>query len=257
MSAADGHEKGRPMTRLATDFMVAKIRLVTDPQSLAEQASDLLARAVSTGIDQRGWGSLALSGGRTPVETLQRLGRADLNWSQVCVTLVDERWVEPWSADSNQCLLREHLFFGAARFARFIPMKSSAISPLAGIGRHVQAMQTLPLPLDAVLLGMGEDGHFASLFPQSRALREGLDLDSPCSCIAVPEGAGGAAPTQPRMSLTLATIAKARRVVLLTSGEAKLRMLRRALGEICDPTELPVAALLAARPDTVILHDAS
>lgn len=236
--------------------MTAQIKVLPDAETVAQKAAGLLGDAVSIGMTLRGWGSLALSGGRTPIPTFHELRRLRLNWSQVCVTLVDERWVEPGAHDSNQRLLEEHFLAGPARKARFVPMKNSAFSPLAGIGRHVQALHTVPKPLDAVLLGMGEDGHFASLFPHSSALRFGLDLDSASTCVAVPIGHDGAAPAQERMSLTLATIAKAGRIVLLTSGAAKLEVLERAIETVCNPTELPIAALLAARPDTTILHSA-
>jgi 6-phosphogluconolactonase len=242
------------MTRLAADLMAARIRVVRSPKIVAQMAAERLADAATTGMYERGWGSLALSGGRTPTATLTELSRHDLKWAQVCVTLVDERWVEPGSSDSNQRLIEDQLLTGPAQRCRFVPMKTSAISPLAGIGSQVQTMHTLPLPFDGVLLGMGEDGHFASLFPHSRALRDGLNLDSPSSCVAVDQGEQGAPPALPRMSLTLATIAKARKIILLTSGSAKLRVLERAIREICNPAELPIAALLAARPDATILH---
>ncbi len=244
------------MTRLAADQMTARITVLASPEPAARRAAGLIADAVSLGIAERGAGSLALSGGATPLPTFHQLRRADLDWSRVCVTLADERWVDPSSPESNQRLVVEHFLAGPARKARFVPMKNPGFSPLAGIGRHVQALQTIPMPLDAVLLGMGEDGHFASLFPRSSALRIGLDIDSAGTCVAAPAGGDGLAPAQERMSLTLAAIAKARRIVLLTRGARKLEVLERAVRTICNPTELPIAALLAARPDTVILHSA-
>jgi 6-phosphogluconolactonase len=104
---------------------------------------------------------------------------------------------------------------------------------------------------------MGEDGHFASLFPGSPVLAEGLNTGSIMLCLAVPAGEGGRPPSQPRLSLTLTAIARADTVVLLTSGEAKLAVLKRALSKDCDPMRTPIAALFAARPDTLILHGPS
>jgi 6-phosphogluconolactonase len=242
------------MTRLASEPMTAQVTLLATTEGSARWAAALLAEAVSIGIAERGSGSLALSGGRASVPTFHELRKQGLNWRRVCVTLVNERWIAPSSPDSNQRLIAEHLLAGPPDEARFIPMKNPTCSPLAGIGRHIRALQTIPKPLDAVLLGMGEDGHFASLFPGSRALRDGLDLESPSTCVAVSAGEAGQAPGQDCMSLTLATLAKARRLVLQTSGAHKLAVLKRAIHTVCNPLELPIAALLAARPDIVILH---
>jgi 6-phosphogluconolactonase len=242
------------MTRLVADQMAARITLLPTPRAVATRAAGVLAEALRAGVVERGLASLALSGGSTPIPTFHELRERDLDWSRVCVTLVDERWVDPASPDSNQKALELHFLTGPARAARFVPMKNSALSPLTGIGRHVQALHTVPRPLDAVLLGMGEDGHFASLFPNSRALRIGLDLDSDGSCVAVPAAEDGSAPAQDRLSLTLAILVRARRLVLLTSGDRKLDVLQRAIETPCNPIDLPIAALLAARPDVEILH---
>ena len=243
------------MIPLVTGLWTAGITILATPEAVARRAATLLTGALSAAIDERGRGVLALCGGRTPGLTFQELARRPLNWERVCVTLVDDRWVEPDSPHSHQRMVEENLLAGLATKARFLPVKNAAVSPLAGIGRHIRALQSAPLPIDAVLLGMGEDGHFASLFPRSSALPMGLDPESSASCVAVPVGQGGAAPRQERLSLTLGAIAKARAIVLLTSGDAKLRVLRRAIDTVSNPTELPIAALLAARPDTVILHE--
>jgi 6-phosphogluconolactonase len=241
------------MTQPASDLAAPRIVVAEDA---AQRAAAILAGAVAEGVNEHGVGVLAVSGGRTPVDCFHALAETEIDWGRVCVTLVDERWVEPSSQDSNQRLVETHLLQGAAVRARLLPMKTAGASPADGLGPYSQALAALPV-LDAVLLGMGEDGHFASLFSGSPVLAEGLDPISETLCVAVPAGAEGQSPSQPRLSLTLAAIARARAIVLLTSGEAKLAVLQRALSKACDPMRTPIAALFAARPDTLILHGPS
>ena len=135
-------------------------------------------------------------------------------------------------------------------------MKSPGSTPEDGVAPMAAALGPTPV-FDAVLLGMGEDGHFASLFPGSPALAAGLDPASDALAVAVPAGQGGLAPPQPRLSLTLAAIVRSRSIILLTGGEAKLAVLQAALSKGSDPRDRPIATLLNARPDTLILHGPS
>lgn len=222
-----------------------------DPISdlLDRACASMLADALRKAIAERGAASLAVAGGRTPEAAFRHLSDEDLDWSSVAVTLVDERWVEPSSPDSNERLVRQTLLRGRAGSARFIPMKSASPQPdEAGFAAALP-----PGPFDAVLLGMGEDGHFASLFPDSPALAQGLDLDSAKRVIAVPRADVGA-PPQPRLSLTLAEIARAGLIVLLVKGREKQDVIDRAQREGADPRRLPIAALFAARRDVRILQ---
>ena len=179
----------------------------------------------------------AATGGSTPKACYEQLRERPIDWSRVDVTLGDERWVPPSSPDSNQGMLQAELLQGGAAPARLVPLWRDLASPEATAEAAEPDIAAL-LPFEVVLLGMGEDGHFASLFPGSPALAEGLDLDTPRLCIGVP--AGAPAPPQPRISLTLRALVETRLVVLLITGEAKLRMLRSAMAG----ADLPVRALL-------------
>jgi 6-phosphogluconolactonase len=216
---------------------------------LDRAAADMLAGALRTAIETRGEALLAVPGGRTPEGVFRHLADQALDWSKVTVTLVDERWVDPTSPDSNERLVRERLLQGPVAEARFIPMKSD--HPYPDDKAFVLALP--PAPLDAVLLGMGEDGHFASLFPDSPALTPGLDPNSIMRALAVPPADHGA-PAQPRLSLTMAEIARAGLVVLLVKGPDKQRAIDQAQAPGANPRRLPIAALLAARPDVRILQ---
>ena len=205
-----------------------------------EAATDIAARIatiLSDAIAQRGVASIALSGGRSPRSVLEALSHADLDWGKVVVTLVDERWVAPDSADSNEKLVRDTLLKGAAAQARFVPMKTPAADAYAGQAAVEAAFADLPWPLDIVLLGMGDDGHAASLFPLGKELAEGLATQA-LTIAATPP----AAPHQ-RMSLTAHGILQSRHIFLQISGAGKKAVYDRALagGSVA---ELPIRLAL-------------
>jgi 6-phosphogluconolactonase len=208
-----------------------------DPDKLAEAAADLVAGALLEGVMTRGWASLAGAGGTTPAPLYRLLAHRDLPWAKVGVTLTDERFVDPASPQSNQRLFSETLLAGFARKAAFLPLMNPAPSP-AEAAQAVETEVRALLPFDVVLLGMGEDGHFASMFPHSPALALGLDPDAEAVVIAAPEG--HPAPPQPRLTLTLAALLKSKLIVVLIIGEAKRAVLERAQTDAA----LPIFAVL-------------
>jgi 6-phosphogluconolactonase len=205
--------------------------------ALAEGAADLVAGALIEGVMVRGWGSFAGAGGTTPAPVYRLLAHQDLPWSKVGVTLPDERFVDAASPLSNQRLLIETLFTGFARKAAFTPMMAEAETPEAAAEAVEQDIAAL-LPFDVVLLGMGEDGHFASLFPGSPALTLGLDPEADAVVLAAP--AGSPAPPQPRLSLTLSALLRSKLIVVLITGETKREVLERARTDAA----LPISAVL-------------
>jgi 6-phosphogluconolactonase len=216
---------------------MSALEIFDDHDALAEAAADLIAGALLEGVMTRGWASLAAAGGTTPAPLYRLLSHRDLPWAKVGVTLTDERFVDPASPHSNQRLFSETLLTGFARKAAFTPLMNPAPSP-AEAAEMVDADVRALLPFDAVLLGMGEDGHFASLFPHSPALALGLDPEAEAVVIAAPEGRP--APPQPRLTLTLAALLKSKLIVVLITGKAKRGVLERAQS---DPT-LPISAVL-------------
>lgn len=192
----------------------------------AQAAADIAARIaaiLSAAIAARGVASIALSGGRSPRPVLEALSRVALDWGKVVVTLVDERWVAPDSPDSNERLVRETLLQGDAAKARFVPMKNDAADAYAGQAACEADFAALPWPLDIVLLGMGDDGHTASLFPAGAELAEGL-ASKALTIAATPP----AAPHQ-RMSLTAHAILQSRFIFLQIGGAGKKAIYDRAL----------------------------
>lgn len=183
-------------------------------------AAEAITGALTEAVVSRGRASFAGSGGRTPVPVYDRLSGSDLPWSRISVTLTDERWVEAGSPQSNARLMRESLLIGAAGAAAFVPLKSEGLETCAVA--EAGAKLAPITPFDVVLLGMGEDGHIASLFPDSSA------LDAPGLVAWVP--AAKPAPALPRLTLTFGALRASRLTVLLITGKEKRDLLETGDG---------------------------
>ncbi|MFV8835670.1 6-phosphogluconolactonase [Aquisalimonas sp.] len=210
-----------------------------DRDTLAADLTTAVTTALNTGLEYSPRASLVVSGGNTPVPLFRALSATELPWTRIDVILADERWVAPDHDDSNERLVRETLLQGNAAGARFTPLKTPAPSPEAGARECEERLRRLSWPLDVVVLGMGSDGHTASLFPHTPALAAGLDPAGSQLCIPVtPEAAPHA-----RMSLTLPAILNARYLALHITGADKWDVYRQALaGE--DAHAMPVRAVL-------------
>ena len=143
----------------------------TVSRELATQIAGTLAAATGT----RGLASLVVSGGHSPVRMFEILRAQSLDWSRVCVALADERWVSPEDAESNERLVRDVLLKDQAASARFLGLKNGAPTPDLGAVSAWETFARVPRPFDAVILGMGDDGHTASLFPRSPNLPSALN----------------------------------------------------------------------------------
>lgn len=199
-----------------------------------------IAAALRQGLSQRGAASVAVPGGRTPLPLFHALRDADLHWDRVGITLTDERWVPEAHAASNAALVRRELLAGRAAAARLVPLYDGSASAAMAAPAVWQRLAALPRPFDAVLLGMGEDGHFASLFPGNEALASSLDADAAPTCVAM------RAPTEPaeRISLNLAALLQTQRLFLFATGAAKHELLLAGAHREAR-RQWPVAALLA------------
>ena len=217
----------------------ARVRRFPDATALTEAlAADVIA-ALQQGLRERRGASLVVAGGRSPVALFDKVSGAELDWQRVWVTLTDERWIDATSSDSNEHLVREHLLRHAAASANFVGMKNDAADPVRGAAASWAGIEKLPRPFDQVVLGMGDDGHIASLFPDSPALHVGLDLQQAPGCV----GMRAPAPPQARMSLNLSALLDARRIALLIVGSGKWATYERALME-GPVAQMPVRALL-------------
>lgn len=214
-------------------------KVFDDPLTLAHELAQSIADDLSGAVRQRGQASLVVSGGGTPRPMFEQLSRLSLPWSKVQVTLADERWVDTDHEASNEALVRRHLLVGEAVAAEMISLKNGAASPEQGESACEAALARIARPFDIVVLGMGGDGHTASLFPGTSALQKGLDPRCPQSCLAVhPKDA-----PHPRMSLTLAALLRSRRLIVHITGESKRALYRRAL-EPGPSDQYPIRSVL-------------
>jgi 6-phosphogluconolactonase len=188
-----------------------------DVETLSRELAAQIAATLRAAIAARGLASLVVSGGRTPVKLFETLRTLDLDWSSVCIALADERWVDPSDSASNEKLVRDHLLLDRAQHARFLGLKNGAPSPDLGAVSAWETFARIPRPFDTVLLGMGDDGHTASLFPHSPNLRSALDPAAAAGCV------GMWSPTAPqaRLSLNLSALLDSRRIGILISGADK------------------------------------
>jgi len=158
------------------------------------------------------------------------------------VALADERWVDPKDPDSNERLVRDVLLKGFAAAARFRGLKNDAPTPQQGAVAAWNAFTGVPRPFDVIVLGMGDDGHTASLFPGSPDLATAVDENAAPGCI------GMSAPTSPRdrLSLNLAALLDSRRIVILITGTSKWQTYTAASGPGAV-AQMPVRAVLRQR----------
>ena len=209
-----------------------------NPAVMAEGLASSVATQLNQAIAEQGVATLVVSGGRSPVAFFESLVKQPVDWSKVVVSLADERWVPVEHADSNAGLLKKYLLQGPAAKATFLSLYNVAQSLEEAALVADQTLAELP-PIDVLILGMGDDGHTASLFPKSPNLSEALDLNSSRRCLPM------LAPTVPhqRLTLTRQLLASARLPILSVSGQAKLDTLRAALAGD-DLAEMPVRAFL-------------
>lgn len=203
----------------------------------AESLAISVSHALDLVIKAKGWAVLAVSGGKSPLPMFERLRYRPIRWDAVTVTLVDERAVPPDHADSNGAMVRGNLLREGAGVAGWVPLIADAAEAAEPL-RAVQRLNASFQQPDVVVLGMGEDGHTASLFPDAPELQTALSEPKPGYIVTHPCVAPHA-----RVTLNLAALLAAERTFLAITGEKKAAVLEKALQA---PTPaLPVSVVLA------------
>ncbi len=190
-------------------------------------------------VAARGVACIALSGGPTPIPIYKALSQRDLPWSQVQLTLTDERWVEAKNPASNEAMIRATLLQGPAAKARFTGFKTPADTPNQAEAQIDAALATLSQPFDLVLLGMGDDAHTAALFPGGEGLEAAMDLAGIAKVRAIQPTGGQVA----CLSLSLPALLSARRIALLITGPNKWAVYQRAC-QAGPALEAPIRGVL-------------
>ncbi len=222
---------------------MVEIRTFADRTAWAAACAVRLADTLSAALAEDGKAVFAGSGGSTPSPIYARLAEASLDWARLVVTLIDERYVPETSSESNAALLKRTLLTGPASAARFIPLYSPQVTVDRAAALAAHALAAEGGRIDAVLLGMGEDGHICSMFPGNPALKSLLSPALRPTVFGVAAGRDGMAPSLERLSINLPYLAGARRVVLALTGARKRDVFEREAAG--DPNTQPIAALIA------------
>lgn len=223
--------------RLAKKIMsVSEFRRSTC-EALTTELADVIETELTAAVESRGHASLVVSGGNTPRPLFKALAQRPLPWKNITITLADERWVDTESADSNEAMIRAVLLQGFATDAKFIPLKNSAATAIEGRSQCQMSLSKIASPFDLVILGMGDDGHTASLFPTVAG--SALDSNKHELCASITPLT---APHE-RMSLSAWAILNSRRILLHIVGENKWQVYQKAMqkGLIDD---LPIRVVL-------------
>lgn len=227
------------------------VEVLADGAAWADACAARLADTLSAAIAETGKAIFAGAGGSTPSPIYRLLAAANLDWSRVAVTLVDERYVPETSPDSNAALMKRTLLTGRAAAARFVSLYTPEVTVDRAAIVAAHALAAEGGRLDAVLLGMGEDGHICSMFPHSPTLKTLLTPTLQPTVLGVPHGRDGMAPSLERLSINLPYLMQARRVVLALTGKQKRAVYEREAAG--DPATQPIAALLAANVPLEVL----
>jgi 6-phosphogluconolactonase len=222
-------------------------------QLFAALEADCL-KALKNALVDKGIASLLVSGGSTPEPLYAALSASNMDWKNVRIALIDERWVECDHEASNEAFIRRTLLTNQAEKAPFTGMKNHAPSAAEGCEVTEARYQALPQPFTVAILGMGVDGHTASLYPHAEGLAaalipEGEQLVAPIS--ARPSQVTG--PYTERLTLTVAGLLRSERLNLILTGEEKLAVYRAArTGDRVE--DMPVRSLLQQEQVPVALY---
>ena len=211
---------------------------------LSKSFADYATATLQNALTQKQKATLVVPGGNTPRYYLSALAHCALPWHQITVTLSDERWVDVHHEQSNEHLVKKHLMVHLSAHTPFVGLRTQHDNPLDAMGEIHQRLDCLPFPLSLTVLGLGEDGHIASLFPGMNP-----DLLATHHCIAVEPPI---APS-PRVSLSLTTLANSQNIALVVVGKAKRQLLNRLSTH--PDAKIPLVWLLQRTSATITVFE--
>ena len=228
--------------------------LFENRQDMINALQTVCVAALNEAVESRGEATFMVSGGSTPEPLYQSLSNLELDWESVYVALVDERWVDFEHDKSNEAFTVKTLIQNKAAVANLVGMKNTAATAEEGLADCEAAYQQLAQPFDITILGMGSDGHTASLFPHAPGLAAALNPDAPelCAAITAKQSEVTGAITE-RMTLTLAGLLRSKSLLLLITGDEKLAVLRQAQAGT-DINEMPIRAVLQQQQVPVAVY---
>ena len=200
-------------------------------------AAERIRDAIAHRLELQKAATLVVSGGTTPARCFEELAHLDIEWGRVNVVASDDRWVPADHDDSNEALIRRSLLINGASMAGLLPFFKADTPIEVRCEELDKEIRFIPFPFACSLLGMGADGHFASLFPDADNLQEGLNLESQKLCLPVHTEASPYA----RVSLTLAALSRSDEIVLLFFGDEKRKVFEKAMA---GNARYPVTRLL-------------
>lgn len=214
--------------------MSAEIVTYPDAELMALSLADRIAAELRVNLDAQRPTSLCVPGGSTPALMFRALSGLPLDWEKVTVFLNDERWVDGDNPRSNSAMLRKTLLVGPAAAAAYLDLYTGDPTP-EGAAPALSEQIKPHLPITVLVLGMGDDMHTASLFPNAPGLEALLASDAP----PVMAAAGGA---EPRITLTAPALQSALNIHIMLKGAQKRAALEAATG--ADPVSAPISAFL-------------
>jgi len=230
------------------------IKRFSDRESLFEAVAIRCQQQLSNVIAEQGIASFIVPGGSTPAPVFERLSKTNLDWKNITIALSDERWLERDHQQSNQRLIESTLLINQAKNARFVAMKNEIKEASLGEKDCNFAYQKILSPFSLTLLGMGADGHFASLFPGINNLESALAPDNEKQCISIDATGSEVAGDYPeRMSLTLSAILKSEVIVLLITGKEKLKVIENSQKE-SSSKKYPISKLINQKQSPVEIY---
>jgi 6-phosphogluconolactonase len=218
-------------------------------ETASRAAAERLAARLREDLEHGAHASLVVSGGSTPGTCFDLLSQALLDWTRVTIVPSDERWVPADDPASNEGLIRRRLVRDGAAAARLLPLYRPGVDPAAAPAAVERDLRALARPFSAVLLGMGADGHFASLFPDYAGLAQALNPAAGARCTLVRTAGSPLL----RISLTLSALLQTSHVGLLFFGADKRAVFEQALAgagaypvqSLLTQTKAPVTAIWA------------